>query len=287
MSSRDRVEQVTRRILDAFEMGEVPSALATVFLSRRLDPDSPCAAWSANNRLLVALHGYLDARGFRQWKKVGRSVRKGERAFHILGPCTVRAKEDDPDDGIEAGDPIVVGFRTLPVFGYRQTEGDSIPAYEAETRFLESLPLLDVARSWGISIDLYMPEDDDPLGYYRHTTDTSTGELVHQEIALGVRNLHTWAHELVHAADNRSGTLTRGAGQKLDNEIVAELGASALLEALGLEHESDRGRTWRYIRSYAAEHDVEPLTVCLRLLDRTTAAVSLLLDAAAPLAQAA
>jgi hypothetical protein len=36
-------------------------------------------------------------------------------------------------------------------------------------------------------------------------------------IALGVENLSTWAHELLHAADHRRGTLNRCAGQDLGN----------------------------------------------------------------------
>ena len=43
-------------------------------------------------------------------------------------------------------------------------------------------------------------------------------------IALGVENLSTWAHEFIHAADDRLGHLTEN-GQHWRAEAVAELGA--------------------------------------------------------------
>jgi hypothetical protein len=82
MQYRGRAQAVAQEILDAFEQGRIPEALAQVFIHR--ETDSPCNAWSWSNRLLVALHGHHDARGFRQWKKVGRGVRKGEKSFSIL-----------------------------------------------------------------------------------------------------------------------------------------------------------------------------------------------------------
>jgi N-terminal domain of anti-restriction factor ArdC len=97
MSHRDRVESVAHRILSAFEAGEVPAALAQIFVRRQ--GDLPIARWSWSNQLLSALAGHFDARGFRQWKAVGRSVKKGERAFHILGPKVRKIQDDDPDTG--------------------------------------------------------------------------------------------------------------------------------------------------------------------------------------------
>lgn len=66
-------QQVAAEILEAFKSGAVPKALALTFLTRHLD--SPCSRWSWRNRLIVALRGHADARGFRQWRQVGRHVR--------------------------------------------------------------------------------------------------------------------------------------------------------------------------------------------------------------------
>jgi hypothetical protein len=108
------------------------------------------------------------------------------------------------------------------------------------------------------------------LGYYLSGT----------EIGLAVENLATWSHEMVHAADDRLGTITHGGGQRLDNEIVAELGGAILLECLGHTVESDRGGAYEYIESYCQKHSRDLLSVCSELLERTCSAVELILATA-------
>jgi hypothetical protein len=80
-------------------------------------------------------------------------------------------------------------------------------------------------------------------------------------IALGVENLSTWGHEMVHSADDRRGTFARCAGQDLGNEVVAEFGGAILLEALGYSVESDRGGAYQYIESYAEKSKRDVLSV--------------------------
>jgi hypothetical protein len=108
------------------------------------------------------------------------------------------------------------------------------------------------------------------LGYYRSGI----------EIGLAVENLATWTHELVHAADDRQGTITQGGGQRLDNEVVAELGGAILLECLGHTVDSDRGGAYAYIESYCQKHSRGLLAVCSELLERTCTAVELILSTA-------
>ena len=93
MKLTDKAQQVAAEILAAFESGAVPKALAITFLAPNLA--SPSSRWSWRNRLLIALRGHADARGFRQWQEVGRQVRAGERALYILGPCRVPAERDE------------------------------------------------------------------------------------------------------------------------------------------------------------------------------------------------
>ena len=81
--------------------------------------------YSFSNALLICAQ-YPEASrvaGFATWKKLGRSVRQGERAIWILAPMT--GKRTRTDDG-EEHRPIV-GFRPVPVFDLAQTEGDPLP----------------------------------------------------------------------------------------------------------------------------------------------------------------
>jgi len=279
MRYKGKAQEVANDILDAFRKGCVPEALAQVFIHR--DIDSPCQAWSLQNRMLVALHGHVDARGYRQWQQVDRQVKKGERACHILAPWMAKAREDDEEKGIQAGDPVLIGFLAVPVFGSGQTEGPPLAWEAEEAKFLDALPLVEVARAWGIELLTFEAGPGGRAGFFARPATEGQGSQV---IGLGTENLSTWAHELVHAADCRRGTLNPARGQQLDNEVVASFGGTVLLECLNCTVESDRGFAWRYIESYAEEHDREPLSVCLELFERTCASVELILDAADRLA---
>ncbi len=268
-----KAEAAAKTIVSAFEAGNLPAALAPIFIKRK--DDRPSTQWSWANQLIAALHGCSDARAFGQWLDVKRAVRKGEHARAIiLAPCT--RKESAIDESGETRERVrVYGFRGVPVFDVSQTEGEPLPAaIDADTAaWLQNLPLRDVAESWGLSIDAINGCAGRALGWYRHK----------QAIALGVKNLSTWAHELVHAADDRLGQLTER-GQHWRSETVAELGGAILLCILGNELEADLGGCWQYVSAYARDAELEPITACTRLLKRTCDAVALILDTAEQLA---
>jgi len=264
--TRERVAGIASDILAAFESGELPHALAQLFIHRKVEV--PSRAWTWTNRLIALRRGHVYAAGFRQWKEIGRSVKKGEHAFHILAPRIVRAKEDDEKRGVREGDLMTLGFLAVPVFGYLQTEGEPLAGVEDTPEFVDGLPLVEVARAWGLSVSLYSIEDaPDRLGYF------TPG----RGIALGTENLSTWAHELVHAADHRLGNLVARA---LAAEVVAEFGGAILLECLGYSVESDRGGAFAYLRRHCEEKKRSLPGACTELLDRTCGCVALLLEEA-------
>jgi len=265
-----KAESAAARILEAFKSGDVPKALAPVFIRRR--DDVPCRAWSWSNQLLVALNGHADARGFRQWERVGRKVRKGERAFYILVPLIGKREETD-DAGQRIERRVLYGFKSAAVFGLAQTDGADLPGDPEADRWLANLPLRAVAESWGLSVSAYNGREHGAAGWYRPG----------QAIALGVENLATWAHELIHAADDRLGNLSER-GQHWRSECVAELGGAILLECLGFEREADRGGCWEYVSKYAKAAGKPPIWACERVLKRTCDAVALILDTAEQLA---
>ena len=266
-----KAEQAAAKILEAFQSGTLPKALAPIFIHRK--DDTPCRKWSWNNQLLTALAGYSDARGFRQWQAVGRCVKKGERSFQILSPL-VGKREDKKTGETKA---FVFGFRSTAVFGLSQTEGKELPDQNPElTAWLKNLPLLEVAKSWGLTVDAFNGQQSNALGWYCRTEGRKA-------IAVGVENLSTWSHELLHAADDRLGALVER-GQHWRSETVAELGGAILLEMLGHETESDRGGCFEYVKAYAKDAELEPIQACQKVLKRTCDAVALILDTAEQLA---
>ena len=260
-----KAEQSANNILEAFRNpNRLPKPLAQVFIYRK--DNVPCRSWSWRNQFLVALEGYRDARGFRQWEEVGRRVKKGERAFYILSPVT--KKLEDEKTGEEK--TVTYGFKGTAVFGLEQTDGEPLPPPDPQAlRWVEELPLIKVARDWGLSVESFNGKGASYLGAYR----------LHTGIALGVKNLSTWAHELVHAADHRNGKL-KELGQHWRSETVAELGGAVLLQILGHPHDADLGGCWQYIQRYAEKAGLEVIDACGKVLQRTCEAVALILDTA-------
>ena len=269
--------EVAKRIVDAFRNPEqLPNALAPIFIHR--DDDVPCRKWSWSNQLLVALNGTRDARGIRQWNEVGRKVKKGCKALWIFVPC-VKTRTVTNDDGEDEVRRFVYGFKSMPVFAVEDTEGELLP--EADTRYnewIQQLPLIEVAKAWNINVDTFSHNGGDPLGYFRYANNGDKAVL------LGVENLATWSHELVHAADHR---LTNLKGEKWHKEIVAELGGAILLECLGMSHDADLGGAFSYIEQYARDAKVDTVRACIQVLDRVCNCVKLILDTAESTATAA
>lgn len=271
----EHTRDVAERIVNAFHHPEtLPKALAPIFIRR--NDDVPCRKWSWHNQLLVALCGSVDARGIRQWNDVGRSVKKGSTAIWILAPCLKTIRER-LEDGEEARRQILYGFRSVPVFAVEETEGDALP--ESGDRYetwVKDLPLIEVAQAWDINVGSYSHRGADPLGYFRYSGNGN------QAIMLGVENLATWCHELVHAADHR---LTNLKGEKWHKEIVAELGSSILLTCHGLDYDADLGGAYEYIQRYAVDARISPVKACIEVLDTTCNCVHLILDTAETLKQ--
>ncbi len=274
MNLSEKAAEAANDVLRAFENpNSLPAPLATIFIYR--NDAAPCRAWSWRNQLIAALHGHADARGYRQWLEVGRTVKHGEKAFYILSPCVKTITDDDT----QKEKKLVYGFRGTPVFGLNQTEGDPLPVTDPElVAWLKALPLREVADEWGLKVELFNGKEASEEGTFRWSP---RGDAV--GIALGVMNLSTWTHELVHAADFRNGKLTE-LGQHWRSETVAQLGSAVLLKILGFDHEADLGKTWEYIKFYAEKEGIEVVKACNLVLERTCEAVAVILDTAAAIA---
>ena len=271
-------EQIIETLLSQFEAGNIPEALAQTFLP---GIDSPCSHWSGMNQLWCVFAGTQDARGFNQWKEVGRQVIKGKKAFYILTPLFRSKKhiETECTNELEKAEATIVpyGFKNVPVFRVEDTEivdaelwAENKPPEAMNKDFIESLPLIEVARAWGLKVNAYNAEGMKSLGMYRYASNRGLA------INIGVENLSTWAHELVHAADHKNGSLKKNS--KRDNEIVAELGGAVLLSLLGMEKEADKGGCWEYIKYQSGGDNQKAFNHCRKLINRVCKNIELILE---------
>lgn len=255
-SIHPRVQSVLDRILESFESGDVPEALAIVTLPAL---DVPCSSWSLANRLILFFAGTSDARGYRQWQEVGRYPRKGSKALHILTPRHKKVKEEDSDE-----DKVVLtGFLAAPVFRFEDTDGDAIERLEHPPRELP--PLHEVAQQWGISVN-WQGFQSNAYGYY------SPGR---KEIVLATHFEQVFFHELAHAAHEKVlGKLKNG--QDWKQEVVAELTAAVLAHLFGKR--TNDGGSYQYIRRYAERAGTDVYRACLAVIADVGRCVEIILE---------
>lgn len=251
----ERILTALDKVVRLFESGDVPEAVAVATFPPL---DVPCAKWSLRNRILTILEGTSDARGFRQWKSVGRSVKKGEKAFFILSPLTIKI-----DEG-ENGEYRVIGFKLTPVFAVEQTEGEVL---EYENIKLPRLPLMEKAEEWRIDVRGVALQGE-AYGWY----DFTGGE----KIRLCTPEEKTFFHELSHAAHGRI-TALKG-GQNARQEIVAELSAQVLARLVGRSEKDTTGNSYRYIKRYAESEGKEIGRACFDVLGDVEKVLNLILS---------
>jgi len=219
-----------RRVLDSLvDAFDCPEVLVDTLARATLIPNSsPCRKWSPANRILTALHGTGDARGYRQWQQVGRQVRRGAKSFSILVP---RFKQDEDDE------ERLIGFIAAPVFRLEDTEGDLLP----ETEPTRIPRLRELADELGIKVRYSGVVSDRVLGAYGQ-----------DRITLYTHDLSTFYHELSHALHSRTGLLRDGRTKedRRDNETVAEVTAAVLVKIF--EGEEVGKQAIEYIQAYGA-----------------------------------
>lgn len=213
--------------------------------------------YSFNNCLLI-FQQRPDARevqGFHAWKKIGRTVKKGEKGIGISAPLSCRTDESDSDD------KMVRGFRVVHVFDISQTEGKELPRLaqpEGE------------ADKWIPAVEELIRSHDIDLRYRELAGNaegvSSIGKIVIQPDLPPAKRLsvlvHELAHELLHDRE------TRRALSIAVKETEAEAVAHVVCNAMGvdsLEHSSE------YIRLQPG--GAEAFADCMKRIQRCASGI--------------
>lgn len=255
------------RLLEMFKTGKMPEAAAFHIIRRKKgECYKPSDCWSLGNQILQMCQGTDDARGFKQWLEVGRHVKKGCHAIHILAPLTRKIKAVNPKTGLEEEKVIVLGFRPLPVYRYEDTEGvelEGMPDYSPTT----PPPFWNVAEKLGISI-MYVPMMSNYLGQFNMAANT---------IKLCSQDAVVYFHELAHAVHNTFTDL-----RTCDTavaEAVAEFSAAVMASIQGIQ--GYEYQAWEYIKMVTDNRDnpEEALKALMQVLGDVEKVVSIALSA--------
>jgi len=252
----DRVKSALNSILERFQNGDIPEAIA---YSMFPFPDVPSSKWSLLNRTLMFLSGTMDARGYRQWQQANRYVKKGSKGIYIIVPYLKVVKDE-----FEERKFALTGFGAKAVFRAEDTDGQSL---EYENIELPDVPLMARAEEWGISVRA-IPGNYQYLGYF---------SVDRKEIAIATSQECVFFHELAHCAHS----ILKGnfkSGQEPLQEIVAELSSQALAIMVGKSAEDTVGNCYRYIQKYADQLKMSPHSACLKVMSETEQVLNLILN---------
>ncbi|MGI6405524.1 MAG: ArdC-like ssDNA-binding domain-containing protein [Syntrophaceticus sp.] len=255
--NKEKAKEALNSVLEMFESGNLPAAISRTMITPPPGYERPCDKWSLGNKIFMILSGTTDARGYKQWQKVGRQVKKGAKAFYILAPNTRKTKRTvvDKETGEEKEETYtaITGFRFIPVFRYEDTEGDPLPEFDYSPPELP--PLQDMAREFGVDEVIYAPGCGAGYGFYARRQGK-------KQIVLHTHDVKTWFHELGHAIHNSFKELKNG--QQPDQEIVAEVFAAVMCELHGIQ--GYHFHSWEYVKHYAENDPQRALQAIFRVL---------------------
>lgn len=184
--------------------------------------------------LLAQRPAVVHAATFATWKRLGRSVKKGEKGLLVLRPRIVRAKSKKSG----ALEPTFIGFSSLAVFDLNQTEGEPLrplqcQPFTAPDVFPHTVQTLRdklVALSCISDIQIRGSQAGDPpgaLGWFHRPSRSIIVLDTHPAAQQFATLVHEAAHAILHGeADHH----TRGS-----KEVEAESTAFVVCSALGLD----------------------------------------------------
>ena len=190
--SREWLDKVDEFIGDL--AGEIDEVKASEAYRKHLDVMSTFWHYSFSNQMLIALQcpEATMVAGFRQWKKKGRYVKKGEKAIYILAPGI--KKVDDEEDGY-----VVQYFFPVSVFDISQTEGEALPLMSSRVEGGDARPYLDALIAHcelnGTRVK-YESLREGAYGYSRNGEIILNGD--HPANTLFGTAIHEMAHEMLH-----------------------------------------------------------------------------------------
>lgn len=245
MASPDKLAETHDRLVAAVE-----ALTSGPEWRRMLDTARQFPTYSFGNVVLIAQQRPDATRvaGFNTWKKLGRSVCKGEHGIAIMAPVVYRGRPVDEHDDAHHPDlaKVLRGFRVVHVFDISQTEGaplDEVAPVMLEGDAPESLWDRLAARITDLGFSLRRRE----CGVAYGQTDHSIREVVVRPDLPPAQAAKTLCHELAHVLMHEN--LVGGANCRGIAEIEAESVAYLVCRAAGLATDD---YAFAYVAQWAA-----------------------------------
>lgn len=202
--------------------------------------------YSFGNVMLI-LHQMPEATqvaGFQTWKKIGRSVNKGEHGIRIFAPCPYKKVVTD-EQGNEA-EKLINFFKVVTIFDLSQTDGEPLPMPVNELGQSTAGDALweRVRRACPVPLNF---EDCDCDGYYLRGTIALANRLTGDTRPATL--LHEMAHHLARTSGVDSGDRNLP-GARERSETIAEGAAFIACAHFGLDTST---YSFGYVANWASD----------------------------------
>ncbi|MDC3424379.1 ArdC-like ssDNA-binding domain-containing protein [Aquibacillus sp. 3ASR75-11] len=244
-TQKERVEE----LLETLEEGVLNFMRSPEQLKAILEMKALMPSYSFRNLIVAKAqlpHASFIA-SFKRWNELGRKVKKGQKALRIFAPRFVKAKDEEKSNG---EDYKLIGFITVPVFDYTQTEGDPLPIDKVKIALEGDCPeareIISLAEKVAEADNCPITYGDTGVanGFYSPMEHSIT---VSSELSINHR-CKTLVHELVHSIVDRFNLKS----SKKEQEVVAEGTAFVVCSYFGLDT-SDY--SFQYVKSWSKEDD--------------------------------
>lgn len=254
-------------------MAQLEEGISAVFTSdnyiRLLNMLAQFHHYSVNNCILILMQCPTATRiaSFRTWKKLGLSVKKGEKGIKVLVPIpyTYQRTQTTLDEYNQPITEVVEGkglsFRVGHVFDASQVNGQ-LPSLAMELTddadYLQAAVERIVRESPDIHYDQELTRET-ANGYYR----LDTKEIFLRPGMAAAQTLKTIIHEKAHSVLHYAGSEQRTAEER---EVQAESVAYCVASAFGLDT-SDY--SFGYIAGWSNGHETKELKSSLAVIEKT------------------
>jgi len=223
MTNKEITKRNVRRVKNLLEEVKelTPGKFQTI-----LDSLARFYNYSFYNQIILCFAGCSQVAGYRKWKELGRTVKKGGKAVWILAPWFKRVKTEKEG---EEEKKLLHGFFSVPVFDISQTEGEPIKRGLTTGSDIDFEELRKATEKAGWTVH-FKPLEIAKGGY----VTSENGEITLNSNLDELENIGTLIHEWVHKElkhpDN--GTPAKVAEQQ------AETATYLICKVLGIERKS-------------------------------------------------
>ena len=245
---------VTDRIIRQLEAGCIPWNKPWGGVEGGAISGSTGKPYSLLNQMILGKPGMYFT--FNQIQNLGGQVRKGEKSQMVVFWKQIPTKEQDRQTG-ELHEKLIPMLRYYSVFHLDQIEGlNIVPADEPKERAPHPQAdeiITDYILRSGVTLEHRIGDD----AYYSPSSDQVVLPMMDQFHSTA-EYYSTAFHELTHSTGHRSrldrlrSTAHFGNESYSKEELVAELGAAALMNHVGLENASTFRNSAAYIQSWLA-----------------------------------